>query len=319
MKGISVIIPVYNRESFISTAISSVLMQNYDGNLEIIISDDGSTDKTLEIAKSFLYKNSQENISIIILNKPEDCKTQGVSSTRNRALRIATHEYISFLDSDDYYLPNHLNKAVKFLENNEYLSFVFCRIIEERTLKDRKYYRPFTKLKPTKNDIKNIVVVGSSIEHTISFVFKCKIFCSVGNFNENYTNGEDGDLWMRISERFAGGFLNYYGAVYRTFHSSNQLTNNCNEIKRLQSMIIFKEAINRYFSLGLHDKYRLFALRFILLFLTYPTKPMLYYYKYFLLWFQFPKQAFIRLFSKLIRIYYKKSQYRWRDLEEIIK
>ena len=78
--GISVIIPVYNRELFIKEAIQSFLSQDYEGIIEVLISDDGSTDRSLIIAESFGEK-------VKILRKPKNCLTQGVSSTRNRGLR----------------------------------------------------------------------------------------------------------------------------------------------------------------------------------------------------------------------------------------
>ena len=66
--GISIIIPTYNRQKFVKEAIQSVLDQNYEGKLEIIISDDGSTDETLAIVESFGNK-------IKLLRKPESCTT----------------------------------------------------------------------------------------------------------------------------------------------------------------------------------------------------------------------------------------------------
>ena len=79
MKGISIIIPVYNREAFLEEAIKSVLEQKYDGSLEIIVSDDGSTDRSLEIAQSF---GSQ----VCVVLKDEKCKSQGVSGARTGEL-----------------------------------------------------------------------------------------------------------------------------------------------------------------------------------------------------------------------------------------
>ena len=83
MKGISIIIPVYNRETFLEEAIRSVLEQKYDGSLEIIVSDDGSTDRSLEIAHSF---GSQ----VCVVLKDDKCKSQGVSGARNRGIAAAT-------------------------------------------------------------------------------------------------------------------------------------------------------------------------------------------------------------------------------------
>jgi glycosyltransferase involved in cell wall biosynthesis len=76
--------------------------------LEIIVSDDGSTDNGVDIARSF-------GSPVKVLLKPGNCPDQGVSGARNRGIEAATQSYIAFLDSDDYYLPGHLNKMAALL------------------------------------------------------------------------------------------------------------------------------------------------------------------------------------------------------------
>ncbi len=89
---ISVIIPVFNRESYIAKCIESVLRQN-GVSVEVIIIDDGSTDKTLEICNT--YATSHSNIRVI------HQENKGMASARNAALNVALGEHITFLDSDD--------------------------------------------------------------------------------------------------------------------------------------------------------------------------------------------------------------------------
>ncbi|UJH91746.1 glycosyltransferase family 2 protein [Antarcticibacterium sp. 1MA-6-2] len=134
MKGISVIIPTYNREKLIGEAIKSVLDQDYNGNVEIVISDDGSTDNTVEVVSSF-------GSNVTFLHKPVDCLSQGASGARNRGILKASQPYICFLDSDDLYLPGHLKKMVSALEAKSEFSFAICNSLEMVEINNKRVYR----------------------------------------------------------------------------------------------------------------------------------------------------------------------------------
>ncbi|MDP8288635.1 MAG: glycosyltransferase [Candidatus Electryonea clarkiae] len=256
--GISVIIPVYNREAFIAEAIDSILNQNYKGPLEVIVSDDGSTDRSLDIAASYGSK-------VKILRKPATCCSQGVSGARNRGINAATMPYIAFLDSDDYYLPDHLNKMVSLMEGESDLGFIFSRLIQMKEVNGTRMFSPWTKERISKKDIMHPAVSGSYVVHTNILLFKREVFEKSGVFNESYSNCEDVDLWMRISEEFHGLFSDHYGAVYRIEHSENQLTSPSNDENfRRCSARVFSNAMERYYKQEKKDRYRLFRLRLTL-------------------------------------------------------
>lgn len=107
---VSVIMPSYNTAKFISETINSVLSQTYQ-NFELIIVDDCSTDNTDEIVSGF----SDERI-IYIKNE----KNSGAAVSRNRALREAKGKWIAFLDSDDLWEKDKLQKQIAFMEKNDY-------------------------------------------------------------------------------------------------------------------------------------------------------------------------------------------------------
>lgn len=311
--GISVIIPTYNRERFIKDAIQSVLDQEYDGSLEIIISDDGSIDDTLSVAK-----NLGEKVKIV--RKPVDCKTQGVAGARNRGIKASTQPFICFLDSDDFYLPLNLNRIISAFEKEPELGFAFCRILEVKENNDIKSFRPWTHRYIFKNDIQNLVVSRSQVVHTNSFIFRREVF-RVGLFNEKYSNGEDGDLWMRISEQFKGKFMDHFGAVYRTHHGINQLTKNSIDQINKCSSLIFEEAKNRYYTLKLNNPKRIFKIKYKLLRLRYRNdnnKKNIYYLKYLAIIMRYPTGYF----QKLLESHYvnkeKKGKENWGNLEKYI-
>ncbi len=117
---VSVIMPSYNTAKFISETIDSVLTQTYT-NWELIIVDDCSTDNTDEVVKSFL---SDDRIKYI-----KNEKNSGAAFSRNRALCEAKGKWIAFLDSDDLWLPEKLEKQIEFMEKNDY-HFSYTNYIE---------------------------------------------------------------------------------------------------------------------------------------------------------------------------------------------
>lgn len=252
--GISVIVPVYNREKYISECIQSILSQDYNGNIEIIICDDGSSDKSLEIAQSFGDK-------IVVLQKPNDCKTQGASGARNRGIEKASYNYISFLDSDDYYLPGHLRMMSETLDKHTELGFAFCRSKKEFiTSNGDKIISDWTRTKMTALDKEYHVLYRSYCINTNTIVARKEVFEQVGGFNTNLKIGEDSEMWMRMSERFRHQFVDYYGAVYRTEQGSEQLTATSLAQKRNCNQIIITDAFARNYTTANCDTMRLFLI-----------------------------------------------------------
>jgi len=107
---VSIIMPSYNTAKFIEETVNSVLNQTYT-NWELIIVDDCSTDNTDEVVSQF----NDERIKYI-----KNEKNSGAAISRNRALREAKGKWIAFLDSDDVWLPEKLEKQIAFMENNGY-------------------------------------------------------------------------------------------------------------------------------------------------------------------------------------------------------
>ncbi|HZW71650.1 MAG TPA: glycosyltransferase family A protein [Hanamia sp.] len=312
--GISVVIPAYNREQFIKEAIQSVLDQGYDGPLEIIVSDDGSTDGTISVATSFSDK-------VKIIRKPVGCKTQGVAGTRNRGIKACSQPFICFLDSDDFYLPGHLKRMASVFEKEPELGFAFCRSLEFKIENTAKLFKPWTRDRLFKNDIKNPVISRSKIVNTNSFIFRKEVFDTVGDFNEAYSNGEDGDLWMRISEQFKGKFVNHFGTAYRTNHGINQLTKNSRSQINECSFLIFEDAKNRYYKLKLNDSRRIFKIKYNLLRLKYRNnnnKKFSYYFRYLSIIIRYPTGYFQKLLESFYVNKEKKGRGNWSNLEKYI-
>ncbi len=106
-KKVSIVIPVYNVEEYLEEAVSSAIHQTYR-NLEIILVDDGSTDSSGRMCDALKEKDDR----IIVLHD----KNEGLSEARNRGIRIASGEYICFLDSDDYLDKTFVEKMLSCME-----------------------------------------------------------------------------------------------------------------------------------------------------------------------------------------------------------
>jgi glycosyltransferase involved in cell wall biosynthesis len=116
MKKVSVIIPVYNVEKYISATVQSVLDQTYK-NFELLIVDDGSPDRSIEICQQF------DDPRIRIIRQPN----RGVAAARNAGIRQAEGEYVALLDADDLWVPQKLEKHVEHLNNAPDVGVSFCR------------------------------------------------------------------------------------------------------------------------------------------------------------------------------------------------
>jgi len=108
---VSVILPVYNREKYLATAIESVLQQTY-GNLELLIVDDGSKDRSPEIIKEYAARDRRVRF---VLHE----ENRGVSAARNTALSMAQGEWIALIDSDDAWHPERLEKLLGIVSEEE--------------------------------------------------------------------------------------------------------------------------------------------------------------------------------------------------------
>ncbi len=201
---ISVIIPVYNRPSFLPTAVESVLNQTYK-DFELIIVDDNSTSDTYFSVYPYL---KDKRITYYWLNK-----NRGVSYSRNYGIKKSKGELIAFLDSDDYWLPEKLEKQIDYILKNNYS---ICQT-EEIWIRKGKFVNPRKKHKKIEGDIfeksLELCIVSPS-----AVLIKREVFEKIGLFDENLPACEDYDLWLRVSLHYKVGLLKEKLIVKRNGH-----------------------------------------------------------------------------------------------------
>ncbi|MDR1484012.1 MAG: glycosyltransferase family 2 protein [Planctomycetaceae bacterium] len=190
-EGVSVIIPVYNREKYLEECINSVISQECDFPVEIILADDGSTDRSKAIAHSF-------GSSVIWLDKPVDCRTQGCGTARNRGIEAATYSILAFLDSDDYFLPGHLQRCYDYLRNHSDISIVIDQLYSQNgDNNEAKWHQPY----PDKDEVKFKTIFQDGYVQSDLVMLRKLLFDKVGGlYDVEAILSEDYDLWLRAYE-----------------------------------------------------------------------------------------------------------------------
>ena len=118
---VSILTPCYNSEDFLERYLLNILEQSYS-NIEQIIVNDGSQDRTEEIALSFVDKYKERGLSLIYIKQ----ENKGVGGAINTALKYITGEYFCWCDSDNFFANDYVEKKVKFFESNPDYSMVRC-------------------------------------------------------------------------------------------------------------------------------------------------------------------------------------------------
>lgn len=205
------------------------------------------------------------------------------------------------------------------LESNPNSGFAFCRTLEVREENGLKLFKQWTKQYISKNDILNPFVSGDNIVHTNCFLIRRDIFDEVGVFNEAYSTCEDRDMWMRISEKYSGAFVDHYGVVYRKNYGDFQLTKNPKEEEKKNNMMVYKNAIDRYYKLGLDDPNWIFELKHRLSHVKYNNNKLLHYLNYIYLIFMYPLPFQQKIPSIYSRFFEKKETNNWYELSHFLK
>ena len=208
MTVISIIIPVYNGEKTIQETLQSVFQQTFK-EFEIIIIDDGSQDKTLEILNSirdprlkiYSYQNS------------------GQATARNRGIERAKGQYIAFLDADDLWTPDKLERQLKTLQNSPHAAVVYSwtDYIDE----SGKFVQPGRHIS-VEGDVYAELLTTNFVENGSNILVQKQALTEVGGFEASLPPAEDWDLWLRLARRYPFVVVPAPQVLYRvSTHSSS--------------------------------------------------------------------------------------------------
>ncbi|WP_052727590.1 glycosyltransferase family 2 protein [Methanosarcina mazei] len=206
MPLVSVVIPLYNKESHIKRAIDSILDQRVQ-NFEIVVVDDGSTDKSAKVVKNF----TDPRIRLI------QQENAGVSAARNKGIEEAKSDLIAFLDADDEWMPNFLeiimNLKQKYPKAGIYATAYSWSNLNKIIIPKHEGI-PST---PWEGIIENYFSIVSKRSLPISassVVISKKILFEVGMFQPGLWKGEDQDVWGKIALKYPVAYNNTVGSIY---------------------------------------------------------------------------------------------------------
>ena len=224
---ISVIVPSYNQGEFIEETLSSVMDQNYP-DLELIVIDGGSTDRTLEILKRF-------DDQIIWMSEPDNGQTDAI----NKGLKMVTGEVVAFLNSDDIYLPGSLDRVGRHFVNSPDSMVVTgqCLIIDREGNRTRRFieiYKNFW----LRFGGRNTLLVLNYISQPATF-WKSSLVEEIGLLDEKLDYTMDYDYWLRISEKYPIDRIYHRLAGFRVHDASKTVTSN--EMQLAENYLVTKQ------------------------------------------------------------------------------
>lgn len=185
---VSVIIPTYNRAHLIERALDSVLAQTYE-NMDIIVVDDASIDDTEAVVRRY----SDSRIRYV-----RHDQNQGGSAARNSGIRLAKGEYIAFLDSDDEWVPEKVQRHLDVFQTHPEYHVVYSavkNVYPDGTFRIRQHDGP-------EGEIFDQLMVRNVVGPTSAFVIKRECFARVGGFDESLPSAQDYDMWLRLAKHY---------------------------------------------------------------------------------------------------------------------
>lgn len=208
---ISVVIPLYNKEKSITTTLESVLAQTYT-DYEIIVVDDGSTDNSLNVVRSFVHSFTHSSV-IKIIHK----ENGGVSSARNRGIKEAIGELVALLDGDDLWDNEYLAEQMKMVQDFPEAVMWGINFAE---MSDGKLVRKLETALPDGyrgyvDDYFQMKGRISDLFCSSSVVIRKDVFDKVGLFDERIKYAEDTDMWWRVISTNKVAFYDRYMVFYQ--------------------------------------------------------------------------------------------------------
>lgn len=208
---VSVVIPVFNAAPYLRESVDSVLGQGYP-HLELILVDDGSTDGSLEIMRSY-----GDRVRLVQQNRA------GPGAARNRGVRAAGGEYLAFHDADDVWMPGKLDAQVRFmLEHPEFAivfgQFAFWNPDQDNRYPDPKLFLDRPETWEIKQPMSGSLYVDELMDSCIAMItplVRREAFDAIGGFDETLLGGSDYDFWLKATHRFLAHKMPLCFAAYR--------------------------------------------------------------------------------------------------------
>ena len=211
-EGVSVVIPCYNAAKFLRETLDSVLAQDYEGPLEVLVADDDSTDGSAEIIESY-------GSPVILLPKPPEVG-RSAAIARNRCLAAATQPLVAFLDADDLWFPSHLSALAEVMQARPELGLAFDS--GYHMSEDGSEVWPRDPATYPLEITPDYLILGCQFGPGQVMV-RSSVFERVGLSDESLRHAEEYDLWLRIVEAFPAVHVPNDGFKYRQHGNQKSL------------------------------------------------------------------------------------------------
>ena len=203
MPKVSVLIPTYNQARYVSEAIESALVQTYS-DYEIVVVDDGSTDGTGAVAEAYIPR-------VRVIHQ----ENRGESGARNAGLQATSGEYIAFLDGDDVYLPDKLERQVNVLGTHQEVGVAYSDVyLWDTTAGQSQALRLFPGQGAPSGNVLERLVRGNLLTIHAALVRR-ECLETVGFFDETIHTFPDWELWLRLAANYEFFYLPGPVARYR--------------------------------------------------------------------------------------------------------
>lgn len=243
-KKISVIIPVCNGEKFLNRCLDSLINQTYR-NFEIIIIDDGSTDKTREIIQEYINSDSR----IIVITK----KNSGVSDSRNLGIAKATGDYITFVDADDWLEKNTLESMNELLEEKyDVIRYNYFKNYNNGIQKENKYEIELSNRKLTKVEVQKQILPqilsGEMPAYVWLLLIRKDVIDKTEKFNTTLSMMEDTVFYINLFTNIENMYISnenlyhYYYDLNSASHSFKNAMRNLDNVilvNKIESKVIY--------------------------------------------------------------------------------
>tara|TARA_B100002052_G_C15828337_1_gene574091 strand:+ start:323 stop:1105 length:783 start_codon:yes stop_codon:yes gene_type:complete len=228
----SVICPTFNSENFIEKNILSILSQTYQ-NFEIIYSDDGSTDETINIIKDYEKNFIDKKINIQILINSH----KGPGAARNQGIKFSNYDWICFIDSDDQWKEKKLEKVFNTINNFKDCNCVIHNEIFKKKNGNEVQFNYKAKFKKNKSTFNQLFL--NNFLSTSSVSLKKKLIIDANFFDEELANAQDYDLWLKIGDNFNFQFIDEFLGYYN--ERDNNITSRAYKNKIINLIKILKK------------------------------------------------------------------------------
>ena len=210
---VSVVIPLFNKEKYISTTLKSVIFQTYQ-NIEVVVIDDSSTDESLNLARKILNTQKERFVDIKLVTRPNS----GQAATRNEGINLANGQFVAFLDADDVWHPEKIAKQVQFLLSHKDINLIFCNYF---IFSDASSKVKAVRLSPINRKIKSWLLstgYGGLLEST--GLARKESLLKLGGFDKKLQMCGGQDLAYRFEISDKVGLVDEYLCGYRSIEGA---------------------------------------------------------------------------------------------------